>query len=113
YSGKGFTYDADSDEEYIKLLRKTPEINLINEEMRLMALKYGYVYFIQKQIPLLPTINDNLYIDFDKLNFLLPGKNKFMDFICDRIIDGGDFVLPEELVELNHVNEKDQIRNLN
>lgn len=113
YSGKGFTFDAESDEDYKKLLRKTPEIKLINDDMRSLALKYGYVYFIQKQIPLLPVIKEDLHIDFDKLNYLLPGKNKFIDFICDRIIDGGDFVLPEELVEINHINEKDQIRNLN
>lgn len=113
YSGKGFTFDAESDEDYKKLLRKTPEIKLINDDMHSLALKYGYVYFIQKQIPLLPVIKEDLHIDFDKLNYLLPGKNKFIDFICDRIIDGGDFVLPEELVEINHINEKDQIRNLN
>ena len=72
--------------------------------------KYAYIYFIQKQIPLLPTIGEDLYIDFAKLDYLIPGKNKFMDFICEKIIDGKDFILPEELVQLTHVEDKDQIR---
>jgi hypothetical protein len=61
-------------------------------------------------VPLLPTIKEDLNIDFTKLDYLLPGKNKFMDFLCERIIDGEDFILPEELVELTHVDDHDQIR---
>ncbi|HMS63841.1 MAG TPA: hypothetical protein PKD83_01155 [Ignavibacteria bacterium] len=109
YSGKGFTYDAKSREHYDQLLRDVKNIKRNSEEMLKLSLKYGYIYFILKQIPLLPTIKDDLYIDFEKLNFLFPGKNKFMDFICDRIIDGGDFILSENLAELNHTDEKEQI----
>jgi len=110
YSDKGFTYDAKSEEHYKKLLREAKDIRGLNEEMYSLALKYGYIYFILKQIPLIPNVKEDLQIDFDKLDLLLPGKNKFMDFICDRILDRGDFVLPEELVSLTHVSEKDQIR---
>ena len=91
------------------MLSAAKDIKYHDDEKRKLALKYGYIYFIQKQIPLLPTINEDLLIDFNKLDYLIPGKNKFMDFICDRIIDGEDFVLPEELVEKIHFFEKDQI----
>ncbi len=110
YSNKGFTYDAKSEDHYRELLREAKNIKNHDDKKRELALKYGYLYFIQKQIPLLPTINEDLLIDFNKLGFLVPGKNKFMDFICDRIIYGGDFVLPDDLVEQTHVDEKDQIR---
>lgn len=110
YSNKGFTYDSTNDEEYKNLLRGVKNIKYLDTEKQKLALKYGYIYFIQKQIPLLPTINEKLLIEFGNLNYLIPGKNKFMDFICDRIIHGGDFVLPEELVDLTNVSEREQIR---
>jgi hypothetical protein len=109
YFNKGFTYDGKSKEHYRQLLREAKSIGKNSEEMTLLALKYAYIYFILKQIPLLPTIKDDLYIDFEKLEHLYPGKNKFMDFICERIEDGGDFILGEDLVSLTHVEEKEQI----
>lgn len=110
YSKKGFTHDAKDREDYKKKLNSAVNLEKLNDDMLEHAWKYAYIYFIQKQIPLLPTIKEDLHIDFSKLNYLIPGKNKFMDFICDKIIDGKDFILPEELVELTHVEEKDQIR---
>lgn len=110
YSKKGFTHDAKDREDYKKKLNSAVNLEKLNDDMLEHAWKYAYIYFIQKQIPLLPTIKEDLHIDFSKLNYLIPGKNKFMDFICDKIIDGKDFILPEELVQLTHVEEKDQIR---
>ncbi|MDZ4712045.1 MAG: hypothetical protein SGI89_06930 [bacterium] len=111
YSNKGFTFDAKDNDDYKRLLRDTKNLQGLDEEKKSLAWKYGYIYFIQKQIPLTPTIMENLYIDFDKIDHLLPGKNKFMDFLCDRIIDGENFILPEELVSLTHITDLDQIRN--
>ena len=28
---------------------------------------------------------------------LMPGGDPCLDFVCDRILDGGDFTLPDEL----------------
>ena len=28
---------------------------------------------------------------------LLPALDPYLDFVCDRILGGGDFVLPDEL----------------
>ncbi|MEO8446570.1 MAG: hypothetical protein ABI528_03700 [bacterium] len=111
YSNKGFTYDAKDNDDYKRLLRDTKNLKGLDEEKKALAWKYGYIYFIQKQIPLTPTIMENLYIDFNKIDHLLPGKNKFMDFLCDRIIDGENFILPEELVSMTHITDLDQIRN--
>lgn len=38
--------------------------------------------------------------NFNKRNLLNHGKDPFMDFICDRIIDGKDFIMDEKLVDL-------------
>lgn len=110
YSKKGFTYDAKDKEDYRKLLVNASSTGMLSEEKKILASKYGYIYFIKKQVPLIPTISDELLIDFGKLDHLIPGKNKFMDFICDKIISGEDFILPEELVENLHILDIDQIR---
>ncbi len=110
YSGKGFTNDATDKTNYRKLLYETLSMEKLDPEKILLASKYAYIYFIQKQIPLLPTISEELLIDFSKLNYLIPGHNKFMDFVCEKLISGEDFILPEELVELTHITDLDQIR---
>jgi hypothetical protein len=112
YSKKGFTYDAKNDEHYKKLLRDTKKIKNLDEEKLSLAWKYAYIYFIQKQIPLIPAIDENLYLDFEHLGSLIPNKNQFIDFICERIIDGEDFILPEKLVELAQIPEKEQLNKI-
>ncbi len=111
YSHKGFTFDAKNKEHYKQLLHTAKNLESLNDDKLSLVWNYAYIYFIQKQIPLLPTIKEDLLIDFNLLDYLLPGKNKFMDFLCDRILDSEDFILPEELVELTHLTEKEQIRN--
>ncbi|MBS1517246.1 MAG: hypothetical protein JSS91_04090 [Bacteroidetes bacterium] len=110
YSGKGFTYDGKDRTNYEKLLSSAADTGLLDKETHSLALKYAYTYFIRKQIPMTPTINEDLHIDFGKLDYLLPGKNKYMDFLCDRILDGEDFVLPEGLVSSDTSEDKNQIR---
>ncbi|MBK8551375.1 MAG: hypothetical protein IPL53_10070 [Ignavibacteria bacterium] len=110
YSKKGFTYDSNDRESYRMLLAGAKNTGLLNEEMQSLAWKYGYIYFIQKQIPLLPAVHENLHIDFTRLNDLVPEKNKFIDFICEKIITGEDFVLTENLVEMAHVTDKGNLR---
>jgi len=113
YSNKDFTYDAKSDEQYKELLHNAKNISPLDSEKHNLALKYGYIYFILKQIPLLPAIGEDLYIDFNEINQLFPGNNKFIDFLCEIIIHGGDFILPENLVDQMQITEKEQIRQLN
>lgn len=110
YSKKGFTYDSSDRESYSKLLADAKNITLLDEEMHSLAWKYGYIYFIQKQIPLLPVVHENLHIDFTRLNDLVPEQNKFIDFICDKIISGEDFILTENLVETAHITDKGHLR---
>ncbi len=60
-------------------------IGPLDSEKNSLALKYAYIYFILKQIPL-------LYINFNEINQLIPDNNRFIDFQCEKIIHGGDFI---------------------
>lgn len=103
YGGKGFTYDGLTPESYRQLLRKASSLQPLNADQLLLAKKYAYCYFIQRQIPF-PVVYkpDAEYWEFqhDKAHLLYPGNDPFTDFICDRILDGQDFIMPENLVLL-------------
>ncbi len=109
YGGKGFTYDGLDPYSYKQLLRKAGTLKPLSAEQRQLARRYAYCYFIQRQLPL-PVVR-NPYstwwkFQYKKKHLLLPGKDPFVDFICDRIMDGKDFIMDEKLVTLS---EKDQI----
>ena len=99
YGKKGFTYDAADPAHYTGLLNMANSINPLSAGQVGLARRYAYCLFIQRQVPLFPVLNENWGIDFGKIESLLPGRNKIIDFICDRIIDGKDFIMDESLVE--------------
>lgn len=101
YSGKGFTFDADSEQKYFSLLEDTQNARLLTDEQRALARQYAYCDFIQRHIPI-NVINKRQGhwgdVDLDKLHLLLPGNDPVMDMICDRIIDGNDFIMEEDIL---------------
>ncbi len=103
YGGKGFTYDGLHPDSYVHLLRQVASLPRLNEEQLLLARRYAYCYFIQRQVPL-SVVNDPnskwWNFQYKKRNLLLPGRDPFIDFICERILDGKDFVMEENLVAL-------------
>ena len=103
YSGKGFTYDGMTPNEYRDLLRKTLEIPpFLTPEQKEKARKFAYSYFIQRQIPLtiFKTGSNGRPVAFDwsKVESLLPGGDPVVDMICERFFEGEDFILPEDIV---------------
>lgn len=102
YGGRGFTYDPVSLDDYRALLARVAAIKPLDQDQIVVARRYAYSYFIQRQIPL-PPVRDPLSkwwaIQKDRLDDLLPGRDPFVDLICDRILDGKDFELSEELIE--------------
>jgi len=110
YGGKGFTHDGTSPEAYTQLLRKAVSLGPLDEEQQRLARNYAYCYFIQRQIPLRvvedPT-TEWWKFQFDKSHLLLAGEDPFVDFICDRIVDGRDFVMDNELVRLAELPDDD------
>lgn len=95
YRNCGFTYDVTTRDEYKKLLQKAKDIKPLSEEQNKMARQYAYSLFFKRRIPLNMGKGNYRFapLDFRKLNLLLPGRDKAMDMICERIINGGEFIL--------------------
>jgi hypothetical protein len=103
YGMKGFTYDGLNIESYRSLLRRAHELPPLTEDQTRLARAYAYSYFVQRQIPL-PIVRDPQSIwwnlQHQRRDLLMPGADPFLDFICEHIIAGEDFVMPRELVAI-------------
>jgi hypothetical protein len=105
YSRKGFTHDPASREDYHRLLRATANLEPLRREERELAMRYAYIYFLQRQI-LFPPVHDHhagkessfWRFDVGARRLLVPGADPNVDFIVDRILDGREFILPDERV---------------
>ncbi len=103
YGGKGFTEDGLDAATYRNLLSRASCIARLTSEQTALARQYAYSVFLERQVPL-PVVRDpsRLWwnLQHNKRNHLLPGADPFIDFICERIIDGKDFIMGPKLVEL-------------
>ena len=103
YGRKGFTYDSADRDSYKELLHKACFLGSLNKEQMILARKYAYCHFIQRQIPV-PVIDMSsewYKFEFHKRYLLLPGKDPFIDFICNRIIDKNEFIMDDNLTDLS------------
>lgn len=91
YADKGFTYDLIRKEEYEKILFQN--ISLSSNQQKL-AKTYAYFHFIKSFVPRSFMFSNN-FIDvgwnFCSLDEVKPGKDKYIDHICNFIINGGIF----------------------
>lgn len=95
YAQKGFTYDALSHEQYVYYLRNIKKLKPLSGFQTERARRYAYLYFIKKQIPFDYFRKDNSdYLDYRRIENIIPGKNRYLDFVCDCIINKKDFMLP-------------------
>ena len=101
YGGLGFTHEGQTPEAYRELLRRAPRLKPIGERERSAVRKYAYSHFVQRQVPL-EIVHDPRSewwaLQHDKCNLLAAGNDPFIEFICDRLIDGRDFNMDESLV---------------
>lgn len=101
YGSKGFTYDGLTRDRYKEFLRTAASLPPLTEEQQQLARRYAYCFFIQRQIPLpiVYTPNSSWWgFQFNQREALLPGNDPFIDLICDRLLDGKDFIMDETLV---------------
>ncbi len=104
YGGMGFTHDALTPEAYRDLLRRAATLGPLTDHQQGLVRKYAYSHFIQRQVPI-----DVLYdpsaqwwgFQHQKRDSLLPGNDPFVQFVCDRLVDGSDFNMTEELVAVS------------
>lgn len=102
YGGKGFTIDVKTKKEYYELLKNASQIQPLKLYQKELVDRYLYTYLIRCQIPFPPVYNPNgkwWKYDHSKRHLLLPGRDKYVDFICDRILDGKEFIMPDELLD--------------
>jgi hypothetical protein len=96
--GKGFSYDVSSPDEYFILLDRITELPRNTSEMMESARKYAYHFFFRRQIdfPFLTGFQPGnrlaLKLTFNNLDALMPGKNAYLDTICQGMTGGGEFV---------------------
>lgn len=103
YGGRGFTHDGSTPERYRDLLSQAGTIGPLRDEEKELARRYAYCYFIRRQIPFPPVHDpDSAWwrFRFSSRHLLPAGRDPFVDFVCDRLLDGGEFLLDDELVEL-------------
>lgn len=105
YGGKGFTYDGLTTDDYVNLLHQTASFSRLSGEQVDLARRYAYNYFIQREIPLEilndPTANEKKWkFQYERRELLLPGGDPFIDFVCEHIQNGQDFVMEDDLVAL-------------
>lgn len=97
YRNKGFTYDANSRSEYVSLLDRVAELKRNSPESIARARRYAHYYFFRRFIPFGftndRTWNNVLGLRIDRLEQLLPGKDKYLDLICSGILDGTPFII--------------------
>jgi hypothetical protein len=96
YRGRGFTIDLESQAD---LLRAVVDPQTMSDEQIELARRYAFAFFFRLMIPFthVQTVGDRLKAITTSAEELLPGRDPYLDFICDRILDGGDVFLPPGL----------------
>lgn len=96
YRGRGFTIDLESRADLESAISAPQEMSLEQVEL---ARRYAFAFFFRLMIPFrhVTTVGDRLTGVATAAADLLPGRDPYLDFICDRILEGGELFLPPEL----------------
>jgi hypothetical protein len=96
YRGRGFTTDVKSRGELERVIADPPAMSPDQIEL---ARRYAFAFFFRLMIPFkhVRSVDGRLAPLPTSADELLPGRDPYLDFICDRILDGGEFFLPPEL----------------
>jgi capsule polysaccharide export protein KpsC/LpsZ len=81
YRGRGFTHDLTGPDALEDILGGQV-LHMDTHELEL-AHRYAYAFFFRARIPTRDEIE--------------PGRDPYLDLVCDRILDGREIFLPEEL----------------
>lgn len=97
YRGRGFTTDLASHDDLVAAVA-APARRLSAGEVAL-ARRYAFTFFFRSMLPLPPvsvTAGHVTSVATDA-GALAPGADPYVDWICDRLLDGGRFTLPDPL----------------
>jgi Capsule polysaccharide biosynthesis protein len=96
YRGRGFTKDATSAEDYQALFDDLSWAKPDSERRR-RARRYAYLYFCRAMIPFRAVIQDENsepIFTYQNVAELAPGRDPYLDLVCDGILGGGSLRLP-------------------
>jgi hypothetical protein len=96
YRGRGFTIDIDSVDTLGEAIADPPEMS---PEQIELARRYAFAFFFRRMIPFrhVRSLGARVVHVPESAEELLPGRDPYLDFVCNRILDGGEFFLPSEL----------------
>jgi hypothetical protein len=95
YRGRGFTTDLSSHEDMSAAVR---EPAALTAEQRALAERYAFTFFFRAMIPF-PAVTwwRGRVQSMPDAGDLAPGRDRYLDWICDRLLDGGSFALGDDL----------------
>jgi hypothetical protein len=102
---KGLTLDANTPDQYFRILDTLPLPSRMPPDQVTRARKYAYHFFFRRMIPM-PFLRPSggwppFAVSLDSLEDLLPGREPGLDVICDGILNGSPFVYPAEHLGLH------------
>lgn len=98
---KGLTRDARTQQEYFEILDSLPVGKRLDADATSEARKYAYHFFFRRMIPL-PMVKPNEGFPPFKIKLenggkdLAKGQSLGLDVICDGILEGKEFIYPDE-----------------
>lgn len=93
YGRKGFTIDHDTKADYINTLKNAASITPLSAKQQTLARRYCHYFFVQRQLPFDLVDNNGADIVINSKKPLKPGQHRTVDMICERILEGGEFIL--------------------
>lgn len=100
YRGRGFTIDISGPDDLARVLRlKSTELPPADVEL---ATRYAHMFFFRAMIPfpLIEAEAGKVKRFPREAAALAPGADPYLDWICERILDGESFGLPDELARV-------------
>jgi hypothetical protein len=100
YRGRGFTTDVAVRGDLERAIAEPPAMT---PEQIELARRYAFAFFFRLMIPFAHVATERGRLTGVPVSAeaLLPGRDPYLDFVCDRIIEGGELVLPPELALLD------------
>ena len=97
YRGRGFTIDLEGQPDLVAALGEMP--GPLDGALVELAHRYAFTFFYRCSIPFpaLRIEDGRVAAAPADAAAIAPGADPYLDFVCDRIIDGGPFVLPDDL----------------
>ena len=98
--GKGISLDASTRADYFDLLDRLPLTATLDPATVERARRYAYHFFFRRMIPVEAVTPRKGWLPYElgisSVEECLPGRSAGLDVICDGILNGTEFVYPEE-----------------